>query len=219
MTTPTKTVRILGGPVNEETLRADLERYRQMALDLGASGATIIPASWVNIDERVRLKCTVPRCIRAGASPNCPPYGPDLDLVRRAVARYSWAILLKCDVDIESHRPGRGKTKEEQRQVLNFHKPSSDIVCALETQAFKDGYHLAMGFGGGSCMDYLCGGLACQFLDSGRCRFPNKARPAMEGVGMDVLDLTARAGWPAYAMQDQPGSVPTAITVGLVFIY
>lgn len=219
MVSPTKGPRILGQPVDHETLRADLEHYRQVALELGASGAAVIPASWVNIDERVRLKCTVPRCNRAGQSPNCPPYGPDLDLVRRAVARYSWAILFKCDVDIETHRPGRGKSKDEQRELHNFHKPSNDIVCALETQAFRDGYHLAMGFGGGSCVDYLCGGLPCEFLKSGNCRFPYKSRPAMEGVGMDVLDLTARAGWPAYAMQDEPGAVPSAITVGLVFIY
>lgn len=215
----TQTPRMLGRPVDEETLRADLERYRQMALDLGASGAAIIPASWVSIDERVRLKCTVPRCNRAGQSPNCPPYGPDLDLVRRAIARYSWAILFKCDVDIESHRPRPGKPREEQREVLNFHKPSNDIAGALETQAFRDGYHLAMGFGGGSCVDYLCGGLPCEFLKSGNCRFPYRARPAMEGVGMDVLDLIARAGWPAYAMRDDSTEVPSAITVGLVFIY
>ena len=219
MVTPTEAPRILGQPVDDETLRADLERYRQMALELGASAAAVIPASWVNIDERVRLKCTVPRCNRAGQSPNCPPYAPDLDLVRRAIARYSWAILVKCDVDIETHRPGPRKSKEEQRALHNFHKPSNDIVCALETQAFRDGYHLAMGFGGGSCVDYLCGGLPCEFLKSGNCRFPYKARPAMEGVGMDVLDLTARAGWPTYAMQDDPGAVPSAITVGLVFIY
>ena len=45
------------GKVAEETLKADLERYRQMALELGASGAAIIPAGDVTVDERVRLKC------------------------------------------------------------------------------------------------------------------------------------------------------------------
>ena len=219
MNKPAEPLRTLGGPVDEKTLREDLERYRQMALDLGASGAAIIPADWVNIDERVRLKCTVPRCNRAGESPNCPPYAPDLGLVRRAVARYSWAILFKCDVDIETHRPRHGKAEGEQPEVFNFHKSGNDLVAALETQAFRDGYHLAMGFGGGSCVDYLCAGRACQFLDTGHCRHPYKSRPSMEAAGMDVLNLTARAGWPVYAMQDEPGSVPTAITVGLVFVY
>jgi predicted metal-binding protein len=206
--------------VDEETLRADLERYRQLALELGASGAAIIPASYVTIDERVRLKCVVPRCLRAGETPCCPPYAPELDLVRRALSRFSWAILLKCDVEpIEEYAPGRGATKAEQRRTLSFHQKSGEVVYELERQAYKDGYHLAMGFGGGSCKDYLCKGVICQFLDSGRCRFPHRARPAMEAVGIDVLDLIHKVGWEAYALLDDLSLVPCAITVGIVFIY
>ena len=92
MSTKTVTPRILGGEVSDGALRADLERYREIALELGASDATIIPAEWISVDERVRLKCLVPRCLRAGETPNCPPNAPDLDLVRRALERFSWAI-------------------------------------------------------------------------------------------------------------------------------
>jgi predicted metal-binding protein len=220
MATAGDAVRALGRAVDEGTLQADLERYRQMALDLGASGAAIIPASDVVIDERVRLKCTVPRCLRAGETPNCPPYAPDLDLVRQAVNRYSWALLIKCDVGpIEDYAPGKGKTKAEKRRVLSYHQQSGEVVTALEREAYKDGYHLAMGFGGGSCKDYLCKGVLCQYLDSGRCRFPHRARPAMEAVGIDVLDVVNKAGWQAYALLDDLTRVPCAITVGIVFVY
>ncbi len=219
MTMRGETVRALGRAVSEETLRADLERYRELALELGASEAAIISASTVIIDERVRLKCMVPRCLRAGETPNCPPYAPDLDLVRRALGRFSWATLFKCDVEpIEEYAPGRGATKAEQRRTLSFHQKSGEVVCALETQAYKDGYHLAMGFGGGSCKDYLCQGMVCQFLDSGRCRFPHRARPAMEAVGIDVIALINEAGWGAYALLGDLSLVPCAVTVGIVFI-
>ena len=219
MTIREGTVRALGRVVSEETLRADLERYRELALELGASGAEIIPASDVTVDERVRLKCLVPRCLRAGETPNCPPYAPDLDLVRRALSRFSWAILLKCDVEpLEEYAPGKGATKAERRRVLSFHQKSGEVVCGLERQAYKDGYHLAMGFGGGSCKDYLCQGMICQFLDSGRCRFPHRARPAMEAVGMDVVALINKVGWEAYALLDDLSLVPCAITVGIVLI-
>lgn len=218
MTTEKTARRALGQTTDAQVVMADLERYCQLALEWGASAAAIIPASDVIIDERVRLKCTVPRCLRAGETPNCPPYAPDLELMRRAVSRFSWAILIKCDVKpIENYAPG-GKSKAEQRRVLSFHRQSSEVVCALERQAYKDGYHLAVGFGGGSCKDYLCQGLICQFLDSGRCRFPHRARPAMEAVGIDVIALINKVGWQAYALLDDLSQVPCAVTVGIVFI-
>ena len=220
MTTQGAIPRVLGGAVSEEALRADLEHYRELALELGASEAAIIPASHVIVDERVRLKCVVPRCLRAGETPNCPPYAPDLDLVRRALSRFSWAILFKCNVEpIEEYAPaGRGASKAERLRTLAFHQQSGQVVCALERQAYKDGYHLAMGFGGGSCKDYLCKGMICQFLDSGRCRFPHRARPAMEAVGIDVIALINEAGWGAYALLGDLSLVPCAVTVGIVFI-
>jgi predicted metal-binding protein len=220
MKTPQPTPRILGGTVNEETLKADLERYRQLAIEAGASAAAIIPARDVVVDERVRLKCLVPRCLRAGETPNCPPNAPDLELVRQALSRFSWAVLFKCDVGpLEDYAPGSGKTREEKRRVLSYHRAGSDVVYALERQAFKDGYHLAMGLGGGSCKDYLCQGMLCQFLDSGRCRFPHRSRPAMEAMGVDVLGLIRRVGWETYALLDDLGGIPCGITVGIVFIY
>lgn len=207
------------GKVAEETLKADLERYRQMALELGASGAAIIPAGDVTVDERVRLKCVVPRCLRAGETPNCPPNAPDLELVRKALSRYRWAILIKSDVSpIEDYAPRKEGTKEEQRKTLSFHKKGAEIVWQLERHAYKDGYHLAMGLGGGSCKDYLCQGVMCQFLDSGRCRFPNRSRPAMEALGIDVTALINKAGWEVYALLDDLDLVPCAITAGIVFI-
>ncbi|HEY43440.1 MAG TPA: DUF2284 domain-containing protein [Anaerolineae bacterium] len=211
--------RVLGGLISEETLRADLALYHKLALDWGASAAAIIPASDVTIDERVRLKCIVPRCLRAGESPNCPPYAPELDLVRRALERFSWAILFKCDVEpLEMYAPGRGTTQAEKRRTLAFHEKSGEIVYKLERHAYKDGYYLAMGFGGGSCKDYLCQGLICQYLDSGRCRFPHRARPAMEAVGIDVIALLNKVEWNAYALLDDLSTIPCAVTVGIVFI-
>ena len=214
------TPRLMAESVQSETLQADLERYRELALASGASQAVVLPASAVEVDERVRLKCLVPRCLRAGETPNCPPNAPDLDLVRRALGRYSWAILFKCDVGpLEDYAPRHGQTAEEKRRVLSYHRPSSDVVYALEGQAYKDGYHLAMGFGGGSCKDYLCQGNLCQFLDSGRCRFPHRSRPAMEAMGIDVLGLVRKVGWQAYALTGDLDEIPCGITVGIVFIY
>lgn len=203
----------------EEMLMFDLETFRQKALELGAAAAEIIRAEHINIDERVRLKCTVPRCLRAGETPNCPPYVPELDLVRKAFARFSWGILLKTHLEpIEAYAPESKQGKNGQ-QTLLFHQKSSEIVYAIERLAYQSGYHLAMGFGGGSCKDYLCRGLICQFIDSGRCRFPLRARPAMEAMGIDVVDLINKVGWQSYPLLGDLSQIPCAISVGLVLVY
>jgi predicted metal-binding protein len=212
--------RTMAETVEPETLQSDLERYCALARESGAAQAVVLPAGEVVVDERVRLKCLVPRCLRAGETPNCPPNAPDLDLVRSALGRFSWAILFKCDVGpLEDYTPKPGQTAEEKRRVLSYHRASSDVVYALEGQAYKDGYHLAMGFGGGSCKDYLCQGNLCQFLDSGRCRFPHRSRPAMEAMGIDVLGLIQKVGWQAYALTGDLDGSSYGISVGIVFIY
>jgi predicted metal-binding protein len=212
--------RPLGKQHTQKKIKADLKRYCQLALQLGASGAVIISAEHVSVDERVRLKCLIPRCNRAGETPNCPPNAPDLELFRRAINLYSWAILFRYDINnIEDYVPVRGKTTTRKKQPPPFFKKNSEIVDALERQAYKDGYHLALGLGGGSCKDYLCLGQPCQFQESGQCRHPLHARPSMEAMGIDVVKLIDEAGWQSYTILDDLKSTSTAITVGMVFIY
>jgi len=56
------TARRIETSVSMEDLLADLGRYRQTAISLGAADARVIPANLVSVDERVRLKCAFPRC-------------------------------------------------------------------------------------------------------------------------------------------------------------
>ena len=62
--------------VEDKELRQDLQSFQEKALELGASTAEVIPASEVVVQERVWMKCLVPRCGSAGLSPNCPPNTP-----------------------------------------------------------------------------------------------------------------------------------------------
>ena len=205
--------------VKAKKLIADLEMLRGRALELGAAGAEIIRADQLVVDERVRLKCLIPRCLRAGETPNCPPNAPDLDLVRKAFARYSRGILIKTHVEpIEVYTPGGSRDEGGIDRSLLFHGKTAKIVYEIERLAYQHGYALAMGLGGGSCKDYLCHGLVCQFMDSGRCRFPLKARPAMEALGIDVVDIMDKVGWDAYPLLGEVSEIPCASSVGLVLI-
>ncbi len=48
--------------------------------------------------------------------------------------------------------------------------------------------------------------------------FPQRARPAMEAVGMDVVALINKVGWQAYALLGDISLIPCAVTVGIVFV-
>ncbi|MDP6510138.1 MAG: DUF2284 domain-containing protein, partial [Dehalococcoidia bacterium] len=168
------------------------------------------------------LKCFIPRCPRMGETPNCPPHTPEPDHVRKALDKYSWAVLLKTDIkSVADYMPLRGASATHRKKALSYHAETGRIVTEIEDQAFRDGFYLALGLGGGSCKDHLCQGQVCQFLDSGCCRFPLKARPSMEGLGRDVFGMVSRVGWSIYPVashESEPDSIPCGVSVGLVFI-
>lgn len=208
--------------VSREQLAEALAKYRQQALEWGAADAMVIPSEMVKVDERVRFKCLVPRCFRVGESPNCPPYTPPPEEVRRALSQYQQAVLVKTVLKpVSDYLASRGAAQGQRDKALSFHTETAKIVGEIEGLAFRDGFYLALGLAGGSCKDYLCHGQVCQFLDSGRCRFPLRARPSMEALGIDVFDLCNRVGWPVYPLchqEQEPEAIPYGISVGIVFI-
>ena len=90
--------RLISTQVRGEVLERDLKNFRSRALDLGASMAEIIPVNWIDIDERVRLKCSIPLCPYYDKSLHCPPHSPSLDLMRKTLSRYSRALLFALDI-------------------------------------------------------------------------------------------------------------------------
>ncbi len=212
-----RTPRELSLQANEETLKADLENYKQKAVELGASEAKIIPAQWVEVDERVRLKCAIPPCPNYNRCSYCPPFTPEPEFMRKVFGRYNWAILFKNDVPVEDFVD----FTRYYPYGKDHQKKTCEIAAKLETFAGVGGYEYTLGFGAGGCRDTLCNGSMCYMLDSGRCPYILKARPSMEGVGIDVFGLVKKVGWkiyPCYRNID-PKLVPSAISVGLVFIH
>jgi predicted metal-binding protein len=212
--------------VKEEELKRDLERFRQKALELGASAAEVIPTSQVLVQERVWLKCLVPLCNMAGTNPHCPPHTPQPDLVRKALSQYRWAVLFKRDVASLGKYVATSATHKKEPPGLEgargFHRKTVEIVGRLEAYAQTEGYDLAMGFACGSCRVNLCNRAPCDFIEKGKCRFPLLARPSMEGVGIDVFDLCQKVGWDAYMIRKiEPdlSVIPSGVSVGIVFIY
>jgi len=214
-----KAKRIISLTNKEGTIiRKDLEKYQKLSLYFGASDSRIIPSRWVRFDERVRMKCRVPRCHLYGSSPNCPPYTPGIDTMKRTMKKYKRAIFVKYDVPVlEDFVDQKKWLRGHEKHQRKIH----DIVGAVESVAFNDGYYFATGFSAGGCKTTLCSGQVCQFLDSGRCRFPLKARPSMEAVGIDVFDLITKVGWEVYPIASKyadVGSIKCAVSAGIIFI-
>jgi len=203
--------------VSEETLRKDLEKFRQKALDLGASMSKIIPAPWVEIDERVRLKCSIPLCPYYDKCLFCPPHTPSPETMRKALSRYDHAILSAFDViPIEDF----AERSKERGAAAGWARKSFELTGRIETLAFGSGYHLAMGFAQASCVKVLCGQERCLVLEGKKCPYPLKSRPSMEAVGIDVYRLVTRAGWDIYPIYRSVNceEASRAVSVSIVFI-
>src|SRR5512143_959825 len=91
----------------EARLPQDLERYRQLALDLGADRAAIVKAEDIPVDERVVLKCRIPRCFGYGAGAHCPPHALSAAELR------ALEIFLAC-------YPEKGIQEQAGRQAAGF---------------------------------------------------------------------------------------------------
>jgi len=204
--------------VSQEQLEKDLEKYRQRALEMGATDAVVIGTAQIVIDDRVLAKCTYPKCIFYGTSANCPPHAMDIDRVRRVVDNFKHAIFLKLEVPSE-HIAG----KEAQKKNLTepYRTKLAEIVARIEAEAFYDGYHLALGFSSGSCKMQFCPNIDCVALMPGKaCPHRLKARSPMEGVGMDAYTMATKVGWDIYpiGMATLPEEVSHGLRLGLVLI-
>jgi len=209
--------RLISLQVPHETLKQDLDNFRQKALDFGASLAQIVPAEWAEVDERVRLKCAISLCPNYGRNIYCPPHGFEPEFMRKALSRYSWAILFALDVIPPEHFADPTLHHE---LGIKWMKKTIEIAGRVETLAFSNGYYLALGLCQASCLETLCNQERCRLLDGSKCPYPLKARPSIEGLGIDVFALVTKAGWDIYPIYRSidPKSVPRALSVGIVFI-
>ena len=205
-----------------------MESYRhlaQKAVDYGATRAVLIRAADVCVDLRTKLKCYVPICRRLGTNLCCPPFSPSVQEILALRDTYDYALLIQCE----------GKPEEfiyescQQGLQLRYYLRLNNIVATVESSAQKEGHYLAMGFGGGHCKLCGCGldpKVKCAGVMAGRplwdrCRYPLRARPAMESVGIDVFRTAQKAGLSVnfYGITSPVRKTPSPSTFGLVFIH
>jgi len=211
-------IRKIEARVSPDRLAQDLEQLRCKAIELGAADAKVITADQVIIDERVRMKCSYPKCAAYGTNAHCPPHAPDLDMARKVVARYQYGVLYSTVVPSDIYA---GVDASKQKMFIESMKDLNSIAGEVESAAFYMGYHLALGFSAGPCKAVFCRGIDCSVLTTGRgCRAKMRARGSMEGFGMDVFGLAARVGWDIYpcGYRSKPEDIPHGRAIGLVLV-
>lgn len=203
--------------MNAARLPEDLERYKAKAIELGATRATIVKANEIPVDERVVLKCQIPRCFGYGTSAHCPPNTLKPAELRDLLKGYEWAVFFSIDVPPEIIVRDRATIKEREAAYQKIF----NIVNEVESMAFYDGHYLAFGFAAGSCRHTFCSQQEnCQALEGKRCRISLRSRPSMEAVGIDVYKMAAAAGWDIYPIGSsaKPKNICKGTLAGIIII-
>jgi predicted metal-binding protein len=197
-----------------------LESYRELAQSLGATDSKIIRTDDVIIDERVRARCISPRCPYYGTNLHCPPHAWALDYTRDILTHYKYGIFSMLKVPPEEHA-GSDYNDPSKHRVPGAIK-MYEIVSKVQSAAFYDGYHFAIGFGGGpACKRAFCPKIECSGLQGKGCRNSLKVNPSMHIVGMGVYTMATNAGWSIYPIgkSAEPDLIPHGMELGLVLIH
>lgn len=206
----------MASPIPEEKLKRDLNELVKLVERHGGE-AKVMDTRDIVVDERARLKCMYPPCRWYGSSIMCPPH---LKLVpsvtRRIVRMYRYAVLIRLGTPVED-LAGPEWTKSHVPHELKLR----EVVSLVESGAHNMGYYFAMGFAAGECSLCLSQNIECDALKTGKCRYPLKARPAMEAAGIDVFATVKKAGWEIYTISPTKDMslIPCASLYGLVLIH
>jgi predicted metal-binding protein len=191
---------------------------KDLALQLGASEAKIIPTKNIIVENRVVLKCKI-GCNNYGKTLMCPPYAPNIDDFRKTLTEYNYALVLKFQsqatatpeiAQLLSKNQNDPTLTEDQKQKItqfwnswnNERKQVLEKLRKIEKAAMNNGYPLALAFTTGTCI--LCD--KCN-TEQKICKHPTEARCSAQAVGINIMQTLQNAGIPmTYPFQKNPES-------------
>ena len=146
----------------------------EFALRQGAAAAVPIAPVLIAVSEQVRYKCQY-GCRYFQRNKMCPPNTPPVAEFRDVVRRYQKALLVRAEPE-------------------KLH----ELILQVEREAFLLGHPLALGLLEGPCsLCEKCPG------PNAPCLQPEKARPSMEAMAIDVFRTCANAGLELQILTDR----------------
>ncbi len=162
----------------------DLEKYTSHAVSNGVKEVRQIKPDSIVTAPWVRFKCQF-GCPVHGMFYSCPPDSPTPEQTRAMLDCYERALLFHIQAP---HSKARGKKCNK----------IYDMLVKLEGDLFKDGFYKAFVFLAGPCP--LCD--KCGKLTGEPCRANDRARPSMEGAGVDVYQTVRNNDFTLEALRE-----------------
>ena len=133
-------------------------------------------------EPRIRGYCLENKCGNYNSNYMCPPSSGSLDEIKARVAMYRRGIIFQYSEPVDI-----GNDRERVRCIKkDFHKK----VLKIEKFFRKQGMADVWGMIGGNCeWCKVCGAKLNE-----PCHHPQKARPSLESIGIDVITLLDELG-------------------------
>ncbi|WP_054871434.1 DUF2284 domain-containing protein [Caloranaerobacter sp. TR13] len=137
----------------------------------------------IEITQTVRNYCIQNKCEQYGANYMCPPYVGGIEEFKKKLKTYNvgFIVIVKDNVN-------------DPNDMKEFYKPAyklHEIMLELEEEVKKLGFENSYALIGGNCK--LC--KVCNAkLGIKKCNYPNKARPSLEAMGIDVINTCKKIG-------------------------
>ena len=185
--------------INNE-MNKRIEELRQFAIENGADSnlTKIIQIEKIILPNWTRFKCIF-GCEMYGKNLCCPPYIPEPDKWRDFIKDYKYALLVGFH--------GDGSKYLEEKKKIN------KVLLNLEREAFLMGFPKAFALFAGPCLFCKkCIVNSPEFpknieLKSAKiyCKHPNKARPSMEAIGIDIFGTIKKLGLELEVVREYDG--------------
>lgn len=154
------------------------EALVRLALECGATKATILPQSWIVTSAAFRDICAGNGCGLYGKCWMCPPDIGDIEPLMARLRRFPYALWYQTVSDLEDSFDFEGMSEAGYAHMRVSRKLQEAAAPLLP----KDTLHLSCG----GCR--LCE--RCAKLDAQPCRMPQKALSSLEAYGVDVYQTT-----------------------------
>ena len=159
----------------------DKQSLVQLALDLGASKAVIIPQEKIVLSAEFRKICEGNGCGRFKSNWMCSPTIGDIETLMAKVRSYKWGLWYQLIGDIEDSYDFEGMMQAGQ----NHNRIAKSLRTVFEKAGISNPLHL----GAGGCR--VCG--VCAKRTGEPCRHPDLAMSSLEAYGINVSRLAPAA--------------------------